>query len=84
MLAHRLRAVKGCLSYPASMSDWLSDLNDGRHIVYAYCAGKDRGPPYGHSAKLNLAALIQQHGDIVVRELRHRLRCQCGAGRQSR
>jgi hypothetical protein len=43
----------------------LSELNDGRHIVFAYCAGKDGGPPCDHTAKLDLDALIQQWGDIA-------------------
>jgi hypothetical protein len=60
--------------------DHLSELNDGHHTVYAYCAGKDGGPPCVHSAKLDLAVLIEQWGDISTDELRRRLRCRCGAG----
>ena len=62
------------------MWDRLSDLSDGHHLTWAYCAGKDGGPPCGYSAKLDLAALIEQHGDISTDELRCRLRCRCGAG----
>ena len=63
----------------AGMWDRLSDLNDGHHVVYAYCAGRDGGPPCVHSAKLDLALLIEQWGDISTDELRRR-RCRCGAG----
>ena len=59
--------------------DHLSDLNDGRHIVYAYCAGNDGGPPCDHQVKLDLGALIEQWGDISTDELRRRLHCTCGA-----
>ena len=59
--------------------DHLSELNDGHHIVYAYCAGKGGMPPCDHSAKLDLAALIAQWGDISTDELRNRLRRRCGA-----
>ena len=44
--------------------DHLSNLNDGRRIVYAYCAGKNGRSPCGHNAKLDLGALIEEHGDI--------------------
>ena len=59
------------------MWEGLSDLNDGHHVGCAYRAGRDGGPPCGHAAKLELAALIEQHGDIDVDQLRRRLRCRC-------
>ena len=35
-------------NYPASMSwDHLSELSE-HYVVYAYCAGKDGGPPCVH------------------------------------
>ena len=40
----------GC--YTAGMSwDHLSDLNDGRHIVFAYCAGKEPTAPAKTAAR---------------------------------
>ena len=58
----------------------LSQLNDGKHIAWAYCAGRDGGPPCGHGAKLDMSALILEHGDIGVNELRARVKCpKCGS-----
>jgi hypothetical protein len=69
------------LSERAARMSWdrLCDLNDGHHVTYAYCGGQTGGPPCGNSAKLDLAALIEQWGDISTDERRRRLRCQCGA-----
>jgi hypothetical protein len=66
--------------YPCMSRDHLSELNDGHQIVYAYCAGRDGGPPCVHSANLDLGQMIEQWGDISTDELRRRLRCRCGAG----
>jgi hypothetical protein len=32
------------------MWDRISELNDGHHIAWAYCAGEHGGPPCGHAA----------------------------------
>lgn len=55
------------------MSDYLADQIG----IWASCR---RDPqPCGYSARLDLQAIIDRHGDVRLPELRSRLKCKCGA-----
>ena len=60
------------------MAPWprLSDYLADEIGIWAYCR---RDPlPCGHRARLDLQAIIDEHGDVRLPELRSRLKCQCG------
>lgn len=54
-------------------------LADPERFLWGWCDGQDGGPPCGHNARLDLAAIIRGYGDMPASELRARLRCpKCG------
>jgi hypothetical protein len=66
------------LAFDLPMSPWprISDYRADGIAIWASCPAD---VPCGHSARLDLAAIIKTKGDLRLDALRRRLRCRCGA-----
>ena len=53
------------------LSEYLADASS----IWADCGAEF---PCGHYAKLDIAAIIAEYGDMPLDELKWRLRCKCG------
>jgi hypothetical protein len=66
------------LAFHLRMHLWprISDYRADGTSIWASCPAD---VPCGHSAELDLAAIIKTKGDLRLDALRRRLRCKCGA-----